>query len=86
MGLILLAFSLGTFEGVKMVFYFFIVYTLSGLSVWSIFLMLKLKNSTEKYNKELGDFTLLNESHPVLAYAFVLTVFTLAGIPPMAGF
>lgn len=33
MGLILLAFSLGTFEGVKMVFYFFIVYTLSGLSV-----------------------------------------------------
>lgn len=86
MGLILLAFSLGTFEGVKMVFYFFIIYTFSGLSVWSIFLMLKLKNSNEKYNKELGDLTLLNESHPVLAYAFVLTVFTLAGIPPMAGF
>jgi len=48
--------------------------------------MLKLKNSSEKYNKELGDLTLLNESHPVLAYAFLLTVFTLAGIPPMAGF
>jgi len=33
MGLILLAFSLGTFEGIQMVFYFFVIYTLSGLSV-----------------------------------------------------
>ena len=88
MGLILVSFSSGNFEGIKSFFYFFILYILSGLAVWSIFLLLKLKKkiASEKYNKDLGDFSLLHELNLILAYASVITIFTIAGIPPMVGF
>lgn len=88
MGLILAAFSVGNFEGIKAVFYYFVIYIISGLSIWLIFLGLKLKKRkvNQKYNKDLGDFSLLYESNTVLAYTFVITIFTIAGIPPMVGF
>lgn len=88
MGLILVSFSAGNFEGIKAFFYFFIIYIISGLAVWSIFLLLKLKKKipSEKYNKDLGDFGLLHELNVVLAYASVITIFSISGIPPMVGF
>ena len=88
MGLILVSFSSGNFEGIKAIFYYFIIYILSGLAIWSIVLILRLKrkNSFEKHNKDLGDFSLLKESNVVLAYAAVITLFTIAGIPPTVGF
>ena len=88
MGLILVSFSAGNFEGIKAFFYFFILYIISGLAVWSIFLILKLKKKipSEKHNKDLGDFSLLHELNVILAYASVITIFTISGIPPMVGF
>ena len=88
MGLILISFSAGNFEGIKAVFYYFIIYILSGLAMWLIVLILRLKrkNSLEKHNKDLGDFSLLKESNTVLSYAAVITLFTIAGIPPTIGF
>jgi NADH:ubiquinone oxidoreductase subunit 2 (subunit N) len=88
MGLILVSFSSGNFEGIKAIFYYFIIYILSGLAMWSIVLILRLKrkNSFEKHNKDLGDFSLLKESNVVLSYAAVITLFTIAGIPPTVGF
>lgn len=88
MGLILVSFSAGNFEGIKAFFYFFILYIISGLAIWSIFLLLKLKKKipSEKHNKDLGDFSLLHELNGILAYASVITIFTIAGIPPMVGF
>lgn len=88
MGLILVSFSAGNFEGIKAFFYFFIIYIISGLAVWSIFLLLKLKKKipSEKHNKDLGDFSLLHEFNVILAYASVITIFTISGIPPMVGF
>lgn len=88
MGLILVSFSSGNFEGIKAIFYYFIIYILSGLAMWSIVLILRLKkkNSFEKHNKDLGDFSLLKESNVVISYAAVITLFTIAGIPPTVGF
>lgn len=88
MGLILISFSAGNFEGIKAFFYYFILYIISGLAIWSIFLLLKLKKKIpyEKHNKDLGDFSLLQESNVILAYASVITIFTMSGIPPMVGF
>lgn len=88
MGLILVSFSAGNFEGIKAFFYFFILYIISGLAVWSIFLLLKFKKKipSEKHNKDLGDFSMLHELNVILAYASVITIFTIAGIPPMVGF
>lgn len=88
MGYALLAFGSGTTTGIQMLFFHFIIYMLSGLCTWSIllFLRLKTKKIVNKYNKELSDLALLRKSNPALAFAFSLTMFSIAGIPPLIGF
>lgn len=82
--------GLGTMEhlGIQMLFFHLIIYMLSGLCTWSIFLLLRLKTkrSSDKYNKELSDLALLRKSNPALAFALSLTMFSVAGIPPLVGF
>lgn len=70
------------------VLFYMIIYMISGLCVWSIFLFLRLKrkNNFAKYNKELGDFALLKKANAPISFALALTMFSLAGIPPLAGF
>lgn len=88
MGFVLLAFSVGGFEGVQVQFYYLIVYMLGSVCIWSIILNLQLrkKNYSEKQNRDLGDLALLQESNPVVAQGLGITLFSLAGLPPMVGF
>jgi NADH:ubiquinone oxidoreductase subunit 2 (subunit N) len=60
----------------------------SGLSIWYIILLLRLKkkNFENKYNKELSDLALLKKSNGALAFSLSLTMFSIAGIPPLVGF
>ena len=88
MGYALLVLSSGSNFGIQMLLFYLIIYMISGLSIWSILLNLKLKKKhfTAKYNKELGDLVLLNKSNTALSFAFALTIFSIAGIPPLIGF
>lgn len=88
MGYVLLAFSTVTYIGIQMLFFYLILYIIAGLCTWAIILFLRLKKKGlgNKYNKELGDLVLLRKSNPALAFAFALTMFSIAGIPPMVGF
>lgn len=88
MGYALLVMSTGTYFGVQMILFYMVIYMISGLCIWSIFLFLRLKqkNPTLKYNKELGDFSLLGKSNMPISFSFALVMFSLAGIPPLAGF
>jgi NADH-quinone oxidoreductase subunit N len=89
MGYVILAFSTGQqLIGVEMIFFYLTIYIMTGLATWFIILSLILKTKTEskKYNKELGDLVLLHKSNAALAFAFALTMFSTAGIPPMIGF
>ena len=88
MGFVLLAFSVGTFEGVQIKFFYLIVYILTSLCVWGIILNLKLKKKmySEKQNRDLGDLALLQESNNIIAQNFAVTLFSMAGLPPMVGF
>lgn len=88
MGYVLLAFSTSTYLGVQMLFFYLIIYIIAGLSTWFILLSIRVKkkNLFSKYNKELGDLILLKNSNSALAFAFALTMFSIAGIPPMIGF
>jgi NADH-quinone oxidoreductase subunit N len=88
MGFVLLAFSAGSFEGVQANFYYLVVYMLSSVCIWSIVLNLTLKTTSnvEKQNRDLGDLALLQESNGVLAQGLGITLFSLAGLPPMVGF
>ena len=87
-GYLLLSFSTGNAEGMQMMFYYLVIYMISGLCFWSIYLFLRQKRSSyfNKSNKELGDLALLKESNPMLALILAITLFSIAGIPPVVGF
>jgi len=86
-GYALLAFSSGTFEGVQALFCYLIIYIITGLCLWTIFLILKLKNNfRNKGNKDLSDFLLLNKSNLPIALVFSIVILSLAGFPPLIGF
>ena len=87
MGYALIAFNAGTFESIQMLLSYLVVYSFSGLCVWSIFLILRLKNTpNQKQNKDLTDMVLLGKSNYTLAIFFTTVLFSVAGFPPMIGF
>ena len=88
MGYALLAFSAGSRFGTEMLLFYLVIYMLSGLGVWFIILVTKVnrKRYTDKFSKELGDLVLLRKSNPALAFSLTLTMFSIAGIPPLVGF
>jgi NADH:ubiquinone oxidoreductase subunit 2 (subunit N) len=87
-GYLLLSFSTGNAEGAQMMFYYLVIYMISGLCFWSVYLFLRQKRTGyfNKSNKELGDLVLLKESNPMLALIMAITLFSIAGIPPIIGF
>jgi len=87
MGYSMLAFSSGTKEGLQFLFSYLLIYSFSGLCLWSIFIFLRLKNKNYlKQNKDLTDFVLLLKSNSMLSVFFSIVLFSLAGFPPLVGF
>jgi NADH-quinone oxidoreductase subunit N len=87
MGYLLISFSTGSFEGIQMLLNYLIIYMISGLCVWSIFVLTRLKNNySKKQNKDLGDFVLLHKSNNMLALILTISLFSIAGLPPTIGF
>jgi NADH:ubiquinone oxidoreductase subunit 2 (subunit N) len=87
MGYLLIAFTSASFEGVQMLFNYLIIYMVSGLCIWSVFVLTRLKNNyNKKQNKDLGDLILLHKSNQVLAFIFATSLFSVAGLPPTIGF
>ena len=87
MGYSMLAFSSGTKEGLQFLFSYLLIYSFSGLCLWSIFIFLRLKNKNYlKQNKDLTDFILLVKSNSMMSIFFSVVLFSLAGFPPLVGF
>jgi NADH:ubiquinone oxidoreductase subunit 2 (subunit N) len=88
MGYVLLAFSaFHKFLGLEMMFFYLVIYILAGSCTWFIIMNLRLKNKNlNKQNLELSSLTLLSKSNSALALSFALTMFSIAGIPPLIGF
>ena len=88
MGYILFAFSTATYIGIQMLLFYFYLYMISGLCVWYILLLLRLKKKhlENKYSKELSDLVLLKKANIGLAIFLSITMFSIAGIPPIVGF
>lgn len=87
MGYALIAYSSGTFDGVQMLLIYLLIYMLAGAFIWSSFLLTKLKyNTSSKYSKDLGEFSLLFKSNKILALSMFFVLLSLAGFPPLIGF
>lgn len=88
MGYCILALGTATLMGLEALMFYLIIYTISGLVTWWIILNLRLKTRilNSKYSKELGDLALMRKSNPSISIAFTLSMFSIAGIPPLIGF
>jgi NADH-quinone oxidoreductase subunit N len=54
-----------------------------NLALFSCLLMLKRNN---QYYEEIDDLSGLSKNHPLLSLSLLVILFSLAGIPPLAGF
>jgi len=54
-----------------------------NLGLFSCLLMLRRNN---QYYEDIGDLSGLSKNHPLLSLSFLIILFSLAGIPPLAGF
>jgi len=81
-GFILLALSGQNAQATSSITYFMLVYVLSNLAAFGVASVLRSQVGIEKISQLKG----LYKSSPVLAWALSLGLFSLAGIPPAAGF
>ena len=85
-GFLLLGFSTGTIIGVQSLLFYLIIYTIMMLNIWSIVISLEIKNKKSVQVKYINDLQGLSKSSPLLAYTLAINMFSMAGVPPLAGF
>lgn len=81
-GFILVAISGASDTGAASTIFFILVYLFSNLAAFGVVSL--ISNATGKEN--IADYTGLRVSNPALAWMLALALFSLAGVPPMAGF
>ena len=81
-GFILLGLMTGNQLGVATVVYFVLVYVFSNLAAFGVVQAISLKTGKENMN----DYEGLYRTNPKLSMVMMLALFSLAGIPPVAGF
>ena len=83
MGYALAGLSTGTNVGIQSSITYISIYLFMNLSFFCCLFMLK---KDEKYYESIEDLSGLSKNHPILAFSFLIVLFSLAGIPPLAGF
>lgn len=81
-GFILLGVICGTSVGLSSVIYFLLIYIFSNLGAFGVVAI--ISNATGK--EEMDDYNGLYKTNPKLSFVMMLSLFSLAGIPPVAGF
>jgi NADH-quinone oxidoreductase subunit N len=82
-GYILLGLAAGTEKGIQAVVFYLAIYLVMTLGVFAIILLMKRRNVMVEGVTDLAG---LGRTHPMMALALLLFMFSLAGIPPLAGF
>lgn len=81
-GYILIGVAAGTEASMASVIYFVLIYIFSNLAAFTVVSVISIRTGKE----EIGDYNGLHKTNPLLSLALLLALFSLAGIPPTAGF
>ena len=73
----------GSNEGIQSSVIYISIYVLMNLGLFSCLLMMKRNN---EYYEKIDDLAGLSKNHPLLSISLLIVLFSLAGIPPLAGF
>ena len=82
-GYALAGISTGSNEGIQSSVIYITIYILMNLGLFSCLLMMKRNN---EYYEDIEDLSGLSKNHPLLSLSLLIILFSLAGIPPLAGF
>ena len=70
-------------EGIQSSIIYISIYIVMNLALFCCLLMLKRK---DQYYEKIDDLSGLSKNHPLLSLCLLIILFSLAGIPPLAGF
>jgi NADH-quinone oxidoreductase subunit N len=83
MGFALVGLATGTQEGIQGVLVYMAIYVAMTLGVFAC--IIAMRRDHEPY-EDIADLSGLARTNPALAFALAILMFSLAGIPPLAGF
>src|SRR3981189_827158 len=83
MGFALVGLASGTVEGAQGVLVYISIYVAMTLGTFAVILTMKRNG---QHVETISDFSGLSRTNPLLAFFFAMLLFSLAGIPPLAGF
>ena len=83
MGYALAGLASGTNQGIQSSVTYISIYLVMTLAFFSFLFMLRKKNV---FYEKIEDLSGLSVNHPILSIALLIVLFSLAGIPPLAGF
>jgi NADH-quinone oxidoreductase subunit N len=82
-GYVLLGVAAGSERGIQSVVFYLAIYMVMTLGTFAVILLMKRRNIMVE---NISDLAGLGRSHPMLALSMMIMMFSLAGIPPLAGF
>ncbi len=82
-GYALAGLATGSNEGIQSSVIYITIYIVMNLGLFSCLLMMKRNN---QYFESIDDLSGLSKNHPLLSLSMLIILFSLAGIPPLAGF
>lgn len=84
-GYMLIGLTTGTLEGVQSVMIYIAIYMVMSLNIWTILLSLEYQGKPGRATY-LSDFVCMAQMNPLMAITIALGMFSMAGVPPLAGF
>lgn len=84
-GYILIGMCCGTVEGVQAILLYLVIYVIMTMNMFGVLLSC-VDESGQHRIQYVQDLGLLARTHPLLACSVSATLFSMAGIPPLAGF
>jgi NADH-quinone oxidoreductase subunit N len=82
MGFVMLALLAGNSKGTVAIFYFMLIYLFSNLVAFAVVAAISWQTGKEN----IADYKALYRTNPLLCWLLALSLFSLAGVPPTAGF
>jgi NADH-quinone oxidoreductase subunit N len=82
-GYALAGLAAGTNDGIQASIVYISIYLIMNLGLFSCLFMMK---RNDHYFETIEDLSGLSKNHPILSLSFLIILFSLAGIPPLAGF
>ena len=83
MGYALAGLATGTNDGIQSTIIYLTIYLVMNLGIFSCIFMMKRQNI---FYENISDLSGLSKTRPMLSLGLMIILFSLAGIPPLAGF